>query len=104
MNKAQRRGPLLTTVQLREMHPPPPPTIFIFGPETLHIILTCMESILSKENPRGTHKYDFADNFFPLPITFRGVYRVSGKFAGISIDTSVPRPGLLTTLNLAWLP
>jgi len=26
------------------------------------------------------------------------------KFAGISIETSVPRPGLLTTVNCAWLP
>ena len=28
----------------------------------------------------------------------------SGRLAGISIETSVPRPGLLTTLKRAWLP
>ena len=27
-----------------------------------------------------------------------------GRLAGISIETSVPRPGLLTTLKRAWLP
>jgi hypothetical protein len=30
--------------------------------------------------------------------------RAYGKLAGISIVTSVPRPGLLTTVNSAWLP